>query len=167
MRVVKTQATSERSQHKKSAGILLYQRRPRLQVLLAHPGGPFWRRKDAGAWTIPKGEIEEGEDALAAARREFEEETGHRPQGAALDLGSLRQPSGKHVHVWAIEDDWDPAQLVSNTFRIEWPPHSGRMEAFPEIDRAAWFGLNAARKKILKGQIAFLDQLQTILAGKT
>jgi predicted NUDIX family NTP pyrophosphohydrolase len=136
-----------------------------LEVLLVHPGGPFWRRRDEGAWTIPKGEIEEGEDQLAAARREFSEETGYRPKGSTQDLGSVRQPSGKLVHVWAINDDWDVSRLVSNTFSMEWPPHSGRMQELPEVDRAAWFALDEARKKILKGQSPFLDRLQTILAS--
>jgi predicted NUDIX family NTP pyrophosphohydrolase len=128
-------------------------------VLLVHPGGPFWRHKDEGAWSIPKGEIDEGEDALAAARREFSEETDYRPKRKAWDLGSIRQPGGKHVQAWAVQDDWDPARLASNTFEMEWPPHSGRIATFPEIDKAAWFGLDEARTKILKGQIPFLDRL--------
>lgn len=162
---MRSQATSRRRAGKQSAGLLLYRRRAAgLEVLLVHPGGPFWRRKDDGAWTIPKGEIEPGEDELAAARREVSEETGYHATRAGLDLGTVRQPSGKHVHVWAIADDWDPALLVSNTFSMEWPPHSKRMQAFPEVDEAAWFDLEAARKKILKGQIAFLDRLVAALA---
>ena len=146
---------------KKSAGLLLYRSGSAgLEVLLVHPGGPFWQRKDEGAWSIPKGEIDQGEDELAAAQREFAEETGYRPKGSGLDLGSVRQPSGKNVHIWAINGDWDPARLVSNTFSMEWPPHSGRLETFPEVDRASWFGLDEARNKISKGQIAFLDRLE-------
>ncbi len=148
---------------KKSAGVLLHRSGAAgLEVLLVHPGGPFWRHKDDGAWSIPKGEIGEGEEELAAARREFCEETGYRPKGEAVDLGWVRQAGGKHVRVWAVQDDWDPTQLASNTFDMEWPPRSGRVQAFPEIDRAAWFGLDEARTKILKGQIAFLDRLRAI-----
>lgn len=147
-------------QRKKSAGLLLYRSgEGGIEVLLVHPGGPFWRHKDEGAWSIPKGEIDEGEDELAAARREFSEETGYHPKGKARDLDSVRQPGGKHVHAWAVQDDWDPARLTSNSFEMEWPPHSGRIAAFPEIDNAAWFGLDEARTKILKGQIPFLDRL--------
>ncbi|HML30139.1 MAG TPA: NUDIX domain-containing protein [Hyphomicrobium sp.] len=145
-----------------SAGLLLYRRREELQVLLAHPGGPYWRNKDDGAWTVPKGEIRGGEDPLEAALREFEEETGFQPEGNALSLGSLRQAGGKQVHVWAIEADWDPATLVSNQFSIEWPPRSGRMSAFPEIDRAAWFDIPAAYRKILKSQSEFLHRLEMV-----
>jgi len=168
---VKKQTTTKhpaRKRRNKSAGVLLFRSGPAgVEVLLAHPGGPFWQRKDAGAWSIPKGEIEEDEDELAAARREFAEETGYRPKGSVHDLGSVRQPSGKQVHVWAIDDDWDPARLVSNTFSLEWPPHSGRMAEFGEIDKAAWFDLKQARKKILKGQTAFLDRLEAILTART
>ena len=146
-----------------SAGLLLFRRRGGLEVLLAHPGGPYWQNKDEGAWTVPKGEIEAGEDELAAARREFAEETGHHPQGPVLSLGSARQPGGKLVHVWALADDWDPAQLRSNTFSMEWPPKSGRSQVFPEIDRAAWFALDEARRKILEGQVVFLDRLKAAL----
>jgi len=147
-----------------SAGLLLFRRRGALEVLLAHPGGPYWQNKDDSAWSVPKGEIEAGEDELAAARREFAEETGYRPQGHVLSLGSARQPGGKLVHVWAIDDDWDPAQLRSNSFSMEWPPKSGRLQVFPEIDRAGWFALDEARGKILKGQVVFLDRLQAALA---
>ena len=136
-------------------------------MLLAHPGGPFWRRKDVGAWTIPKGEIEEGEDDLAAARREFAEETGYSPEGLGRSLGSVRQPGGKLVHVWAINGNWDPAQLVSNTFCMEWPRQCGRVQEFPEVDKAAWFGLKAARRKILNGQAEFLDRLEMVVAEQT
>lgn len=146
-----------------SAGLLLFRRRGGLEVLLAHPGGPYWQNKDEGAWTVPKGEIEAGEDELAAARREFAEETGYLPQGGVLSLGSARQPGGKLVHVWALADDWDPAQLRSNTFSMEWPPKSGRSQVFPEIDRAGWFALDEARRKILEGQVVFLDRLKAAL----
>jgi len=127
--------------------------------LLAHPGGPFWSRKDQGVWTIPKGLIGPSESLLSAAQREFAEETGYRPGGEAIPLGSAKQPGGKVVHVWAIEGDWDPVDLQSNTFEMEWPPRSGRRQSFPEIDRASWFGIVEARLKILKGQAAFLDHL--------
>jgi predicted NUDIX family NTP pyrophosphohydrolase len=143
-----------------SAGLLLFrQRDKKVQVLLAHPGGPFWSRKDQGVWTIPKGLIGPSESLLSAAQREFAEETGYRPGGEAIPLGSAKQPGGKVVHVWAIEEDWDPADLQSNTFEMEWPPGTGRLQSFPEIDRASWFGIAEARLKILKGQAAFLDHL--------
>ena len=148
----------------RSAGLLLFRRKPRLEVLLWHPGGPFWRRKDA-AWTVPKGEIEDGENELMAARREFFEETGYHPTGSAIPLGSIRQPGGKQVFAWAIEDDWDPEKLISNMFSMEWPPKSGRIQQFPEIDRAQWFGLGLARKKILKGQAELLDRLEQALSS--
>ena len=139
--------------------MLFRQRDKKVQVLLAHPGGPFWSRKDQGVWTIPKGLIGPSESLLSAAQREFAEETGYRPGGEAIPLGSAKQPGGKVVHVWAIEEDWDPADLQSNTFEMEWPPGTGRLQSFPEIDRAAWFGIAEARLKILKGQAAFLDHL--------
>ena len=143
-----------------SAGLLLFRRREKhVQVLLGHPGGPFWSRKDQGAWTIPKGLIGPGESSLSAAQREFAEETGYGPGGEAIALGSAKQPGGKVVHVWAIEEDWDPADLQSNTFEMEWPPRSGRRQSFPELDRASWFGVAEARLKILKGQAVFLDYL--------
>jgi predicted NUDIX family NTP pyrophosphohydrolase len=143
-----------------SAGLLLF--RPRdnhIQVLLGHPGGPFWRRRDQGVWTIPKGLIAPGESSLSTALREFVEETGHRPAGEPLALGSAKQPGGKVVHVWAVQGDWDPVELQSNTFEMEWPPRSGRRQEFPEIDRAAWFSIAEARAKILKGQAVFMDRL--------
>ncbi|MDE5454239.1 NUDIX domain-containing protein [Bradyrhizobium sp. CSA112] len=147
-----------------SAGLLLFRQRGKdVQVLLGHPGGPFWSRKDHGAWTIPKGLIGPGESLLSAAQREFAEETGYRPDGKAIALGSAQQPGGKVVHVWAIEEDWDPADLRSNTFEMEWPPRSGRRQSFPELDRASWFGVAEARLKILKGQAVFLDYLLEIL----
>jgi len=144
---------------KESAGLLLFRRRHTLEVLLAHPGGPYWRKKDDGAWTIPKGELQESEDPYLAAQREFAEETGFRPQGKPLSLGSLRQAGGKRVYAWAIEEDWDPSSLASNHFSMEWPPRSGRIVQFPEIDRAQWFDLATARRKILKSQSEFLDRL--------
>lgn len=146
-----------------SAGILLYRHRGGpLEVLLAHPGGPFWLRKDLGSWTIPKGEVEEGEMLIEAARREFFEETGFEPVGEVRDLGEARQSSGKRVHIWAVDGDWDPSCLVSSTFPLEWPPKSGKTEMFPEIDRAEWFTIAAAKTKILPGQAVFLDRLQAI-----
>jgi len=149
---------------KASAGILLFRERAgRLEVLLAHPGGPYWAKKDAGAWTIPKGEIAEDEEPLAAARREFEEETGARVEGEPLPLTPRRQPGGKLVHAWAMRGDLDPAAVRSITFTMEWPPRSGRQQAFPEVDRAAWFRLPDARGKILKGQAPFLDELERLL----
>jgi predicted NUDIX family NTP pyrophosphohydrolase len=150
--------------NKASAGLMLFRRMNGLEILLVHPGGPFWRRKDDGAWMLPKGEIQNGEDALAAARREFAEETGYSVQGHPLSLGSLRQAGGKLVHIWAIEDDWDPQRLVSNIFEMEWPPKSGRNQSFPEIDAAAWFPLQTAHRKILKSQAEFLDRLKTTLS---
>jgi predicted NUDIX family NTP pyrophosphohydrolase len=152
---------------KTSAGLLLYRDAAgRLEVLLVHPGGPFWAKKDAGAWSIPKGEIGEGEDPLAAAKREFEEETGARPTGEAVALESRRQAGGKLVHAWAMRGDLDPGAVKSTTFSLEWPPRSGRRQEFPEVDRAAWFTLDEARKKILKGQAPFLDDLERI-AGRS
>jgi predicted NUDIX family NTP pyrophosphohydrolase len=145
----------------KSAGILLYRRSgEELEVLLVHPGGPFWAKKDAGAWSIPKGEYVDGEEALAAALREFEEETGSRlaPDGLTA-LGSVRQRSGKVVSAWAAEGELDAEAIRSNTFTLEWPPRSGRMREFPEVDRAAWFGLPEARERINPAQAAFLDRL--------
>ena len=144
-----------------SAGLLLYRETSgRLEVLLAHPGGPFWARKDEGAWTIPKGELDEGEDPLACAQREFEEETGFAPTGEAFPLAPLRQPSGKIVHAFAMRADFDPAALQSNSFAMEWPPKSGQMREYPEIDRAAWYTIDEAMPKILKGQAGFLIELR-------
>jgi predicted NUDIX family NTP pyrophosphohydrolase len=151
----------------KSAGLLLYRRRKgRIEVLLGHMGGPFWARKDERAWSIPKGEHPEAEDALAAARREFAEETGTRPpDGPTLDLGEVRQSGGKRVTAWAVEGDLDVASVKSNTFLLEWPPRSGRPQEFPEIDRAGWFDLDTARRKIVKGQVALVDRLEERLSG--
>jgi predicted NUDIX family NTP pyrophosphohydrolase len=146
-----------------SAGILMYRRRgSAVEVLLVHPGGPFWKKKDDGAWTIPKGLQGEGEEALAAARREFEEETGAAPAGEFIPLGEFRQSSAKTVSVWAVEGDFDVTKLKSNTFTLEWPPRSGRSQEFPEIDRAAWFSPGEARRKILKGQWPVLEALMTV-----
>ena len=149
-----------------SAGLLLYRQVPGLEVLLVHPGGPFFARKDLGAWSLPKGEYESHDDALAAAQREFREETGFAPRGPFVALGTLKQPSGKSITAWAFEGDCDPALLVSNTFELEWPPKSGRMKSFPEIDRVAWFSLGEAREKILPYQRPFLAELADILAAR-
>ena len=130
-----------------------------LAVLLVHPGGPFWARKDLGAWSIPKGEHAADEDPLAVARREFAEETGASPGGACQPLGEAVQAGGKRVNAWAVEGDFDPATLVSNTFEMEWPPRSGRRQSFPEVDRAAWFSPDEARQKINAGQRVFIDRL--------
>jgi predicted NUDIX family NTP pyrophosphohydrolase len=149
-----------------SAGILLHRRGERgTEVLLAHPGGPFWARKDLGAWSIPKGELDEGEDPRGGALREFAEETGTQlPDGALEELGSVKQKSGKLVVAFAVEGDLDPATLVSNTFEVEWPPRSGRIQEFPEIDRAEWFDLDTAREKLNPAQAAFVDRLDELLA---
>ena len=145
---------------KASAGLLLYRNAAGgLEVLLVHPGGPYWARKDIGAWSIPKGEIEPGEEALAAARREFEEETGASVEGTFLLLPSVKLRSGKVVHAWAIEADFDAAGLRSNLFSMEWPPKSGQQREFPEADRAEWLSIDAARVKIHPGQAPLLDHL--------
>jgi predicted NUDIX family NTP pyrophosphohydrolase len=140
----------------------MYRRREgHLEVLLVHPGGPFWKNKDVGAWSIPKGEYVDGEEPLDAAKREFEEETGITPAGEFLPLQQIKQPSGKVVIVWAFDGDCSPAEIRSNTFSMEWPLKSGRQQEFPEVDRADWFTLQEARKFILKGQAGFLDRLAT------
>lgn len=133
-----------------------------LEVLLAHPGGPYFQHKDEGHWTIPKGEPDAGEDLLSVARREFEEETGCKPNGPFITLSPITQKGGKVVHAWAFHGDCDATQCRSNTFRIEWPPRSGKLQEFPEMDRAEWFGLAAARKKIKATQIPFLDELERL-----
>lgn len=150
-----------------SAGLLLHRPGPRgPQVLLVHPGGPFWQRKDLGAWSIPKGEVGESEDLLAAARRELAEETGFSADGPAVSLGQVRQAGGKIVHAFAVAGDADPEALRSNTFEVEWPPRSCRVRSFPEIDRAAWFDLAEARRRILPAQAVFLDRLAAALTGR-
>lgn len=149
---------------KLSAGILLYRHRgERLEVFLVHPGGPFWAKKDDGAWSIPKGEYVEGDDPLTAAKREFREETGFRVGEMCHPLTPLKQPSGKIVSAWAVEGDVDPAAVTSNTFSLEWPPKSGKRQDFPEVDRAGWFNLPTARLKILPGQRPLLDQLEQVV----
>ncbi|HEX8411923.1 MAG TPA: NUDIX domain-containing protein [Thermoanaerobaculia bacterium] len=144
---------------KTSAGILLYRRQPELEVFLVHPGGPFWAKKDLGAWSIPKGEVGEGEEPLAAAIREFTEETGFTVDGDFRALVPLRQKSGKTIRAWAVEGDCDPALLHSNFFSMEWPPKSGKQQEFPEVDRGAWFGIDEARTRIIGGQAGFIDEL--------
>ena len=145
---------------KQSAGLLLFREiHGQLEVMLVHPGGPFWAKKDDGAWSIPKGEFTSAEDPLAAARREFEEELGAPVDGEFIPLGVIKQPGGKLVHAWAVGAEFDPAQLKSSPFSIEWPRRSGRQQEFPEVDRAGWFSIDRARTKILKGQIEFLDRL--------
>jgi predicted NUDIX family NTP pyrophosphohydrolase len=151
---------------KKSAGLLLYRKiSDRLEVLLVHPGGPFWAKKDEGAWSIPKGEFEDDEEPFSAAKREFAEEVGSNPEGEAVPLRPVRQPSGKLIYAWVMKYNLDLANFRSNTFPMEWPPKSGRYQDFPEVDRAAWFAIEAARHKIVKGQMPFLDQLQDVLRG--
>ena len=152
-----------------SAGILMYRRRQRVpEFLLVHPGGPLWANKDDGAWSIPKGLFESGEDAFAAAKREFEEETGSRADGEFLELGGFKQPSGKTIWAWAVEGDFDLTSFRSNTFPMEWPPKSGRVQQFPEADRAGWFGPLPAVRKVTKGQVAIVEALLARLrdAGK-
>ena len=148
----------------RSAGILLHRTRAGvLEVLLVHPGGPLWARRDSGAWSVPKGEYTDGEDALAAARREFEEELGVAPpDGPVEDLGEVRQKSGKIVRAWALRGELDVDSVRSNTFELEWPPRSGRLQAFPEVDRAQWFALEQARTKINAAQVSLLDRLEAL-----
>ena len=150
---------------KRSAGLLMFRLRDEgePEVLLVHPGGPYWRTKDKGAWSIPKGELAAGEEPLQTAKREFYEETGCRLTGAFLPLTSLRQPGGKLVYAWAVEGDCDVTSLKSNSFTLEWPSGSGKTAEFPEIDRGAWFTFPAAREKILPGQRAFLEELEKTL----
>jgi predicted NUDIX family NTP pyrophosphohydrolase len=151
---------------KRSAGILLYRRREeRIEVLLVHPGGPFWSKKDDGAWFVPKGELEGEEDALAAARREFREELGSdAPAQEALSLGTVKNKSGKLIYAWALEGELDPESVKSNTFELEWPPRSGKMREFPEVDRANFFSLEAAQSKMHEAEQPFLERLRTLLA---
>ena len=147
-----------------SAGLLVFRERDgALEVLLAHMGGPFWARKDEGAWSIPKGELDEGEEPRAAALREFREELGHPPpDGPLLELGAIRQRAGKEVVAFAVAGDFEPARIEPGTFELEWPPRSGRMQVFPEVDRVAWLDLETARRKIVKGQAALLDRLEEL-----
>jgi predicted NUDIX family NTP pyrophosphohydrolase len=149
-----------------SAGIVLWRRgEQRIEVLLAHMGGPFWAKKDHGHWTVPKGETEPGEELQAVARREFREETGcPLPDAPLVPLGQIRQKSGKLVHAWGVEGDLDPAQAVSNTYEMEWPRGSGRTQSFPEIDRVEWFSLDEARTRLKAAQVPFLDRLVELLA---
>lgn len=156
------------SRSKKSAGILLYRLlNGATEVLLVHPGGPFWSKKDVGAWSIPKGEFDEDEDPLNAAKREMEEETGVTVSGDFMELTPLKQKSGKVVYAWALEKDIDPNQVKSNVFEMEWPPKSGKKKAFPEIDKAAWYSQDEAKEKIIPGQAYFLTELEMKLnAGR-
>jgi predicted NUDIX family NTP pyrophosphohydrolase len=151
-----------------SAGLLVYRRRDRaVEVLLVHPGGPFWSKRDDGAWSVPKGEPRAGEDWLAAALREMREETGFAPGGPFRRLAPVRQPGRKLIHAWAAEADWDPSRLTSDTFAMEWPPRSGQVQTFPEVDRAGWFEIGQAKRKILRGQLGLLEQLeQTLRASR-
>ncbi|HTD94675.1 MAG TPA: NUDIX domain-containing protein [Chitinophagaceae bacterium] len=149
-----------------SAGILLYRfLSGQLEILLVHPGGPFWKNKDEGAWTIPKGEVEKEEEGLETAKREFEEETGSKPVGPFRELTPVRQKAGKMVKAWAAEGDLDTSLVRSSTFDMEWPPHSGRRQSFPEIDRAAWFDIETARVKMNAGQVGLVDELVRVLLG--
>lgn len=152
---------------KKSAGILMFRRRHGiLEVFLVHPGGPFWAKKDRGAWSVPKGEYEVDENSFEAARREFREETGWEPSGEFISLTPRRQPSGKTVTVWAVEGECDASAIRSNTFSLEWPPKSGKHREFPEVDRAGWFSIAEAGEKIVKGQAGFLQELVKILGDE-
>jgi predicted NUDIX family NTP pyrophosphohydrolase len=152
---------------KKSAGILLYRLiNKAIEVLLVHPGGPFWIKKDVGAWTIPKGELGEDEDAFNAAIREVKEETGIELKGDFIELTPVTQKSGKLVYAWAKEHDVDPAEIKSNSFEIEWPPKSGKKKVFPEIDKAAWYGLGEAKKKIIPAQAALIEELEKKLLNR-
>lgn len=156
-----------------SAGILLFRHREgRMEVLLGHPGGPFFANRNRGHWTVPKGEVAEGDDLIGTAYREFSEETGHQvmdvisdPDRAAIDLGFVTQASGKRVHCWALEGDLDPATAMSNTFEMPWPPGSGQIGTFPEIDRVAWFPLDEARRRANRSQAAFIDRMEAALGG--
>ncbi|HEX3563783.1 MAG TPA: NUDIX domain-containing protein [Acidimicrobiales bacterium] len=148
-----------------SAGLLLFRRdgEENTEVLLVHPGGPFWSRKDAGAWSIPKGEVEAGEELAAVAEREFAEELGRpAPDGTRTDLGEITQAGGKRVRAWAVEGDFDATDITSNLFEMEWPPRSGRRQSFPEVDRAAWFSLDQARHKLIAAQVDLLDRLPVL-----
>ncbi|MDI6853069.1 MAG: NUDIX domain-containing protein [Deltaproteobacteria bacterium] len=149
---------------KRSAGLLMYRRRAgRLEFFLVHPGGPFWKNKEAGAWSIPKGEFGPEDDALAAARREFAEETGFEAEGDFFPLSPITQAGGKVVQAWAVEGDLDPEKITSNTFTMEWPPNSGKEVEFPEVDRAGWFSFEEAKEKINKAQVKLLEELKAKL----
>jgi predicted NUDIX family NTP pyrophosphohydrolase len=149
---------------KQSAGLLVFRKRDgNIEVLLVHPGGPFWKNKDAGAWSIPKGEFTESEEPLNVAKREFQEEIGQSIDGSFQPLSPIKQRGGKTVYAWAVEADLDVSHVTSNTFTIEWPPHSGKQQEFPEVDRAEWFALNVAEEKINKGQQELLGQLQLLI----
>src|SRR5687767_359208 len=166
--VIRMVGDYRRGMPKESAGILLFRRKNHgIEVLLVHPGGPLWAKKDEGAWSIPKGEIDGGEDPLAAARREFEEELGSAIAGEFLALAPIRQAGGKGVQAWAVEGEFDPATTRSGTFRMEWPPRSGRQQEFPEVDRAEWFPIERARLKINQGQLPLLDELDRMIARRT
>ena len=150
---------------KKTAGLLLYRiRNSAIEVFLVHPGGPFWAKKDEGAWSIPKGEFADDEQPLSAAKREFQEETGFSMEGNFMALAPLKQRSGKLVYAWALEGDCDAGAIKSNLFSMEWPPRSGKRQEYPEVDRARWFTLESAKRKIVPGQIGFLEELQQILS---
>ncbi len=153
-----------KSPAKIAAGMILFRRTSAsVEVLLVHPGGPFWANKDLGVWSIPKGQPEDGEELLDAARRELTEETGARAEGDLVSLSSVKQPGGKTVHAWAVEGDFDLAQLKSSTFSMEWPRGSGRKQTYPEVDRAEWFSLPDARRRLLPGQVPLLDRLERLL----
>jgi predicted NUDIX family NTP pyrophosphohydrolase len=153
---------------KESAGILMYRlRNSTLEVFLVHPGGPYWAKKDLGAWSIPKGEFEAGEDRLDAAKREFQEETGFLPEGDFAALTPIKQPGGKLVHAWMVKGDCDAKAIVSNTFSIEWPQRSGKYQKFPEVDRAGWFTVDVAKEKILRGQLGFLEELRRMVDNES
>jgi predicted NUDIX family NTP pyrophosphohydrolase len=155
------------SMKKQSAGVLLYRETGQdFEVMLVHPGGPFWAKKDTGVWSIPKGEFKEGEEPLAAARREFAEELGHPiPEGRLVPLGTVQQASGKVIHAWALQADFDETNIQSNSITIQWPPRSGHQQEFPEVDRASWFSLITGRQKLAKGQRPLLDALTTYLGA--
>lgn len=151
---------------KKSAGILLYRlQNDDWEVLLVHPGGPFWAKKDLGAWSIPKGEFDENENPLDAAKREVEEETGMEVQGDFIELTPVKQKNSKLIYAWALRGNFDAAQIKSNTFEIEWPPKSGKEKSFPEVDKAAWFNIEEAKKKITEGQLPLINEIETKLAA--
>ena len=151
---------------KQSAGILAYRMKDEVQVFLVHPGGPFFTNKDAGSWTIPKGEFTEDEEPLTAAQREFLEETGHQLSGDFLQLKSVKQKGGKVVHAWAVEQEIDELEIRSNSFEIEWPPKSKKFKSFPEVDKAGWFSVEEAKAKINPAQIPLIDELRSLTAGK-